>query len=196
FAKRRAAVVEELRAALRRVEGSSDAGPLMDTLLRLGELPEGMPVSVRSTERTEKVGGRDLLGREVRLGETISYINVLVDPSLADALGYFEALAKVGAFHPKVADQLKQLGGFPMRGEMRYALFFDLVKSDEEVTSAARADLTDADFDRPAGLTKVPLAGVDIVERPKPAKPKQFERSYAEDELERERNIFRDSEKK
>jgi hypothetical protein len=196
FAKRRAAVVEELRAALRRVEGSSDAGPLMDTLLRLGELPEGMPVSVRSTERTEKVGGRDFLGREVRLGETISYINVLVDPSLEGALGYFEALAKLGAFNPKVADQLKQLGGFPMRGETRYALFFDLVKSDEEVTSAARADLTDADFDRPAGFTKVPLAGVDIVERPKPAKPKQFERSYAEDELERERNIFRDSEKK
>lgn len=196
FAKRRAAVVEELRAALRRVEGSSDAGPLMDTLLRLGELPEGMPVSVRSTERSEKIAGRDLLGREVRLGDTISYINVLVDPSLTEALGYFEALAKVGAFHPTVAERLKQLGGFPMRGETRYALFFDLIKSDEEVTSAARADLTDADFDRPAGLTKVPLAGVDIVDRPKPAKPKQFERSFAEDELERERNIFRDSEKK
>jgi hypothetical protein len=168
----------------------------MDTLLRLGELPEGMPVSVRSTERAEKVGGRDLLGREVRLGDTISYINVLVDPSLAEALGYFEALAKIGAFHPTVADRLKQLGGFPVRGETRYALFFDLIKSDEEVTSAARVDLTDADFDRPAGLTKVPLAGVDILDRPKPAKPKQFERSYAEDELERERNIFRDSEKK
>jgi hypothetical protein len=196
LAKRRAAVVEELRAALRRVEGSSDAGPLMDTLLRLGELPEGMPVSVRSTERAEKVGGRDLLGREVRLGDTISYINVLVDPSLAEALGYFEALAKIGAFHPTVADRLKQIGGFPVRGETRYALFFDLIKSDEEVTSAARVDLTDADFDRPAGLTKVPLAGVDILDRPKPAKPKQFERSYAEDELERERNIFRDSEKK
>jgi len=196
FAKRRAAVVEELRAALRRVEGSSDAGPLMDTLLRLGELPVGMPVSVRSTERTEKFDGRDLLGREVRLGDTISYINVLVDPSLEGALGYFEALSKVGAFNPTVAERLKQLGGFPMRGETRYALFFDLVKADEEVTSAAKADLADADFDRPPGLTKVPLAGVDIVERPKPAKPKNFERSFAEDEIERERNIFRDSEKK
>jgi len=195
-AKRRAEVVAELRAARRRVEGSSDEGPIMDTLLRLGELPEGMPVSVRPTERAEKVGGRDAVGREIRLGEGISYINVLVDPSLAGALGYFEALAKIGAFHPAIADRLKELGGFPVRGEVRYALFFDLVRSVEDVTSAVRADVPDADFDRPAGLTRVPFPAIERAAWTPPPKPKNFTRSFAEDEIERERNPFRQDEKK
>jgi hypothetical protein len=195
-AKRRAEVREELRSALRRVEGSSDAGSIADTLLRLGELPEGMPVSVRSTERSEKVLGRDAVGREIRIGEGISYINVLVDPALEGALGYFDALAKIGAFHPTVAERLKQLGGFPVRGQVRYALFLGLVKSDEEVIAAVRAEVPDADFDRPAGLTKIPLAGIDPLAWTPPAKPKNFTRSFAEDELDRDRNPFRQDDKK
>jgi hypothetical protein len=194
-AKRRADVLKELRSALRRVAGSSDEAPLADTLLRLGELPEGMPVSVKSTERTEKVGGRDAVGREIRLGDKISYINVLVDPELKDALGYFEALAKLGAFHPSVADRLKQLGGFPVRGDVRYALFFDLVKSSEEVTSASRADVADAEFEKPAGLKKVPLAAIEPSAWKPPAKPKDFKRSFTEDEIDRERNPFRQDDK-
>ncbi len=194
-AKRRAQAAAELRSALHRVRGSSDEGPLANTLLRLGELPEGMPVTVRSTERVEKVGGRDAVGREIRLGEDISYINVLVDPGLEGALGYFEALAKIGAFHPAVAERLKQLGGFPVRGEVRFALFLDLVKSSEEVTSAARAEVADADFERPAKLTKVPLAGIDPVAWTPPAKPKNFTRSFTEDEIDRERNPFRQDDK-
>lgn len=195
-AKRRAQVCAELRSALRRVEGSSDADPIAVTLLRLGELPEGTPVSVLSTERVEKIGGRDAVGREIRIGKDISYINVMVDPTLEGALGYFEALAKIGAFHPAVAERLKQLGGFPVRGEVRYALFLDLVKSSEQVTSAARAEVADADFDRPAKLTRVPLAGIDPVARTPPAKPKNFTRSFTEDEIDRERNPFRQDEKK
>ena len=195
-AKRRAEVSKELRSALRRVEGSSEAGPLSDTLLRLGELPEGMPVSVHSTERAEKVGGRDAVGREIRLGDRISYINVLVDPTLEGALGYFEALAKLGAFNPAVAERLKQLGGFPVRGEVRYALFFDLVKSSEDVSSAVRADVAEAEFEKPPGLAKVPLAAIDPAAWKSPAKPKDFKRSFAEDEIDRERNPFRQDEKK
>jgi hypothetical protein len=195
-AKRRAEVLKELRSALRRVAGSSDETSLTDTLLRLGELPEGMPVTVQSTEKSEKVGGRDAVGREIRLGDKISYINVFVDPSLKDALGYFEALAKIGAFHPAVADRLKQLGGFPVRGEVRYALFFDLVKSSEEVTSAAKADVTDAEFEKPAGLKKIPLAAIEPSAWKPPEKPKDFKRSFTEDEIDRERNPFRQDEKK
>ena len=195
-AKRRAEVLKDLRSSLRRVEGSSEAGPLSDTLLRLGELPEGMPVSVRSTERSEKVGGRDAVGREIRLGEGISYINVLVDPTLEGALGYFEALAKLGAFNPSVAERLKQLGGFPVRGEVRYALFFDLVKSSEDVTSAVRADVAEAEFERPPGLSKIPLAAIEPAAWKSPAKPKEFKRSFTEDEIDRERNPFRQDEKK
>ena len=196
LAKRRVAVVEELRSALQRVEGSTDAGDISDSLLRLGELPADMPVTVKPTERTEKVLGRDAVGREIRLGDKISYINVLVDPTLEGALGYFEALAKLGAWSPGVAERLKQLGGFPVRGEVRYALFFDLIKSTEEVTSAGRAELVDAVFDLPAKLAKVPLAAVDPAAWTPPAKPKDFKRSFAEDKIDRERNPFRQDEKK
>jgi hypothetical protein len=196
FAKRKAEVVEELKAALRRVEGSSDAGPIADTLLRLGALPEGMSVATRPTEKTEKVAGRECVGREIRLGDAISYINVLVDPTLEGALAYYDALAKIGAFHPAVADRLKQMGGFPLKGEIRYALFFDLVKADEEVTSVERADVPDADFELPANLTRIPLAGVDPEARPRPPKPKQFERSFTEDQIDRERDPFKKDEKK
>ena len=196
FAKRKAEVVEELKGALRRVEGSSDAGPIADTLLRLGELRDGMSVATRSTEKTEKVAGRECVGREIRLGDSISYINVVVDPTLEGALAYYEALAKIGAFHPAVAERLKQIGGFPMKGEVRYALFFDLVKADEEVTSAARADVPDADFELPPNLTRIPLAGVDPPARANPARPKQFERSFVEDEIDRQRDPFKKDEKK
>lgn len=194
-AKRRTAVVADLRAALARVEGSIDAGPISDTLLRLGEL-DGLPVSIRSTGKTEKVGGRDAVGREIRLGDGISYINVLVDPGLEGALGYFDALARLGAFNPAVAGRLKELGGFPVRGDVRYALFFDLVKASEEVTSAARADLADADFERPAGLARVPLASVEPPAWTPPPKPKNFARSFTEDEIDRDRNPFRQDDKK
>ena len=195
-AKRRTEVREELRAALHRVKGSSDEGFLADTLLRLGDLPDGMAVTVRPTGKTEKVGGREAVGREIRLGEGISYINVLVDPSLEGALVYFEALAKLGAFHPSVAAKLKELGGFPVRGDVRYAHFLTLVKSTEEVTSAARTDVPAAEFDKPAGLTKIPLAGMDPAAWNPPAKPKDFTRSFAEDEIDRERNPFRQDDKK
>lgn len=196
LSKRRAAVVAELRSAMARVEGSSDAGPISDTLLRLGDMPDTTPVTVRPTDKVEKVAGREAVGREIRIGDGISYINVLVDQTFEGALGYFEALAKIGAFHPSVADRLKQLGGFPVRGDVRYALFFDLVKSTEEVTSAARVDLADSDFDRPAKLTRVPLATVDPASWTPPPKPKQFQRSFAEDEIDRERNPFRQDDKK
>jgi hypothetical protein len=196
FAKRRAAVIAELKSTLARVEGSMDADPITVTLLRLGDMPETTPVTIRPTDRAEKVAGRDAVGREIRIGKEISYINVLVDPSLEGALGYFEALSKVGAFHPAVADRLKQLGGFPVRGDVRYALFFDLVRATEEVTSAVKADLADSDFDVPAKLKRVPLATVDPAAWTPPAKPKQFQRSFAEDEMDRERNPFRPDDKK
>jgi len=161
----------------------------------------GMQVAVRPTDRTEKVGGRDVVGREIRLGGDrpgvgISYINVMVDPTLQDALGYFEALAKLGAFNPEVAERLKQLGGFPVRGDVRYTLFFDLVKSNEEVTSAGRADVADAAFEKPEGLSKVPLRSVEQAAWIPPAKPKDFQRSFREDEIDRERNPFRQDDKK
>jgi hypothetical protein len=194
--KRRTAVIAELRSAMARVEGSSDAGLLSDTLLRLGDMADATPVTIRPTDRVEKVGGREAVGREIRIGNGISYINVLVDPAFEGALGYFEALAKLGAFHPSVAERLKQLGGFPVRGDVRYALFFDLVRSTEEVTSAARVELAESDFERPAKLTRVPLPSVDPHPWTPPAKPKQFLRSFTEDEIDRERNPFRQDDKK
>jgi hypothetical protein len=195
FAKRRKAVVEELRAALHRVEGSTDAADISDALLRLGELPADLPASIKSNDRTEKVLGRDVVGRELRLGDKISYINVLVDPTLDGALGYFDALGRIGAWSPGVTERLKELGGFPVRGDVRYALFFDLVRSSEEVTSAGRADLADSDFDRPVHLVRIPFAAVEPGAWKPPAKPKEFKRSFAEDQIERERNPFREEKK-
>ncbi len=188
LAARKAAVLAELAAARDRVPGTRDAEDISTTLFQLGVLPEGEEIAVVDTGKSENVLGRDCPGREIRIGKDVHYIAVQVDPSLAGALAYYDALAAAGAFHPKVAAKLRELGGFPVKGEVRYALFLEPVASTEEVVGAQAAAVPASAFEVPAGYAKTPFEGVDVVSGAKPEKPKQFEKSFREDDLDRPKN--------
>lgn len=182
-AARREAAMKELREARERVPGTRDAEEIDKTLQQLGEIPEGTGVELREA-KGETLLGRACLGREVVVGKD-RRILVQVDPGLSGALAFFDALAQIGAFPPAVAARLKELGGFPLKGEMRYSLFLKMATATEEVVSAAAAELPASDFEAPAGFTRVPFEGVDAVEAKPPEKPKNFEKSYREDEIDR-----------
>ncbi len=188
LAARRARVLSDLADAAKRVAGTADADDIEKVRIGLGAFASPPAVEVKDTGRSEVVAGRKAAGRDVIVNGTDHPVDVLVDPSLADGLAYFDALAAMGAFHPAVAEKLRSLGGFPLKGRVRCALFLDRVVSDEEVTAAARGTIPAADFDLPANLKKVPLRGFDPDAGPKPEKPKDFGGAYREDEIDKENN--------
>jgi len=180
----REAAVKSLREARERVPGTRDAEDIDKTLQQLGEIPEGEAVEVRDA-KGETLLGRECRGREIHVGKDRRLISAQVDPGLTGALGYYEVLAEAGAFPPAVAAKLKELGGFPLKAEMRYALFLEMVTATEEVVSATAAQVPASEFEPPEGFRKVPFEGVDAPAAKAPEKPKSFEKSYREDEIDR-----------
>ncbi|MBI2933223.1 MAG: hypothetical protein HYY16_16380 [Planctomycetes bacterium] len=195
LAERRKRILEDLTQARLRVAGTQEADDIDKILIGLGFFSTPPAVEVRDTGKTEEVAGRRCAGREIVVNGIDHPIEVFVDPSLSDGAAYLEALAASGAWHPAVAEKVRALGGFPMKGKARYALFLDRVFSDEEVTAVARAPVRADAFERPATLRQVPLAGFDPDAGPRPEKPKNFEHSYREDEIDRENNPLRDKSK-
>ncbi len=195
-AKRRAQEVANLAEARKRVAGTQDADDIERVMIGLGTYASPPSVAVKETGREEKIAGRTCSGRSIVVNGTDVAFDVLVDPSLADGLAYFDALAAVGGFHPDIAAKLKTLGGFPLKGKVRYALFLDRVYCEEEATAVARGPIAAADFDLPAGLKKVPLKGFDPDAGPKPEKPKNFAHTFREDDIERDTNPLKKPEKK
>lgn len=192
--RRRREVIEELVEARRRVPGTSDEREIGDILIGLGVLPPEAEVRVHDTGKVEQIGGRPCPQKEVRIGKDIAYFSVFVDPSLSGALAYYDVLARAGGLPPKVAEKVKVLGGFPVKGTVRYSLFLDRVVSDEEVLDAARGRVDPEVFERPSNLTRTRLEHFDRPERRMPEKPRQFERSFREDDIDRDRNPFRKDE--
>jgi hypothetical protein len=195
-ARRRAQELTNLAEARKRVAGTQDADDIERVLIGLGTYASPPSVAVKDTGREETIAGRKCTGRSIVVNETDVAFDVLVDPTLADGLAYFDALAAVGGFHPDIAAKLKTLGGFPLKGKVRYALFLDRVFCEEEVTSVARGPVAAADFDLPAKLKKVPLKGFDPDAGPKPEKPKNFAHTFREDDIERDTNPLKKPEKK
>jgi hypothetical protein len=191
---RRREVIAEIVAAKNRVAGSADEERLIDLLKGLGEYPAPPKVEVRPMDRREEVAGRACVGREIVIDGDIHYIDVLVDPTLSDALAYFDVLGAIGAYPREVAEGIKGLGGFPLKGTVRYGLFLDRIKSEEEAISVKREAIPAADFELPAGLKRIPLKGFDP-EDGLPEKPKDFTRSFKEDDVDRENNPLRDEKK-
>src|SRR6185295_14696720 len=98
------------------------------------------------------------------------------------APGWMEALAGIGAFHPSVAEKLRELGGVPVKGTLRYALFNERIVEQFEATSAGSREVADAEFDLPPGLVKAPLKGFDRPADRKLSTPPSLNRSFKEDE--------------
>ncbi len=173
-AARRKARLDEIRAVRARVPGTTDEKELDDLLQGFDQFAAPPQVELKSSGAQREL---ILNGDRVR-------ISVEVNDKIR-APGWLEALAATGAFHPAVAEKLKELGGLPVKGTLRYALFLDRIVEQFEVTSIQPREISDAEFELPPGLTRVPLRGFD----PPPARalstPPVLKPSFKEDDGER-----------
>jgi hypothetical protein len=166
----RKASFDELRAVKTHVAGTKDEKELDGLLEAYDQFPAAPKVEMAAREQK----------REVVLNGELVRVTVDIDPKVPVG-GYFDAFASIGAFHPAVAETLRSLGGFPMKGKIRYVLFMDRVVEEFEVTSVKAQEVADSDFDLPKGLTKVPLKGFGRPPERKPPKPAEFRRDFGED---------------
>jgi hypothetical protein len=122
--------------------------------------------------------------REVILNGDRVRVSVEVNEQVK-APGWMEALAGIGAFHPLVADRLRELGGTPVKGTLRYVLFLERVIEQFETTSVRQRNIPDAEFELPTGLVRVPLKGFEPPPERKLSKPRMVDRTFKEDESDR-----------
>lgn len=188
IASRRAHILNDLADAKKRVPGTQDADDIDKVMIGLGSYPSTPTVEARDTGKSADVAGRTCSGREIVVNGTDHPVDVLIDPTLGEGVAYIDALAAIGGFHPAIAEKLRSIGGFPLQGKMRYALFLDRIVADEVTTSVVRGEIASAEFELPEKLKLTPLKGFDPDAGPKPEKPKDFTPSYKEDDIDRERD--------
>lgn len=176
--------LDEIRAAKARIPGTPEEKEL-ETIL------SGLDLSTAEPKvRIESEGGKKRVAADER---TIAEVEV--NPDLRGD-GFFDALTLIGAFPSGVCAKLKELGGFPVRGTLRYVLFLDRVQEQFEVTAARKESVPDSEFELPPGLKRVPLARFEPAPERRPAKPANFERSFKEDEIDRQNNPLNEEPKK
>lgn len=173
-AARRKAGLDEIRAARARVPGTTDEKELDDVLQGFDQFDAAPQVELKASGAQREV---IVNGDRVR-------VSVQVNDQV-QAPGWMDALAATGAFHPAVAEKLKSLGGVPMKGTLRYALFLDRIVEQFEVTSVRPREIADAEFEVPAGLTRTPLRGFEPLPPRQLSTPPSLKASFREDDLER-----------
>ena len=167
----RKAALDEIESAKARVAGTADEKELEAILEGFDRFSKPLSVEL-------KTSGAD---RQVLVNGDRVRLSAQVDEKVR-APGLLAALAAAGGFPPEVALKLRDLGGLPMKGTVRYVLFLDRVVEQFEVSSVRPGEAADADFELPAGLSKVPLRGFERPAERAPERPKAFERSFKEDE--------------
>jgi len=183
-AAHRKRALDELRAVRARVPGTADEREITAILEGLDDFAAEPRVEVRASGAL----------REVVVNGDRLRASVEVDGKLK-ADGFFAALSAIGAFHPAVAAKVRELGGLPRKGSLRYVLFLDRVHEQFEVTAAREEAVADAEFELPKGLRRIPLAGFEPAAERHPPKPGELQRGFREDEVERKNNPFRSGEK-
>lgn len=192
---RQTEILKEIQATLDRVKGTQDEAEIRGLLSAYGWYAAEPAAEVKSIGKSATVSGRECLGKDfVVNGDTYLFSQVYVDPTLPGE-GYFATLAQVSTFPPKVLDQLKALGGVPLRGRERHIVFLDRLLVDVETTSVVVKDVPAEEFAPPSGLKKVPLKGFEAPEKRKIDKPKTFEKSFKEDDIDRENNPLKEGDK-
>jgi hypothetical protein len=156
----RTRALDELAACRARVPGTSEEAAL-------GAVLEGLDLFPAPPKAELKAEGKR---RELLLNGDRVKVSVEIDPS-AQAPGWFEALSAIGAFHPEAAAKLKDIGGLPLKGTLRYALFLDRVVERFETSSVKRRALADSDFALPPGLKRVPMEGLEGPPERNPSPP-------------------------
>lgn len=173
----RKAALDEVRAAKARVPGTTDEKELEDLLQAFDQYPSAPQVELKAAGAQ-----RDVIVNGDRIRASVQVHEQLKAP------GWMEALASAGSFHPAVAEKMKDLGGLPMKGTLRYTLFLDRIVEQFEVTSAVATAISDADFELPKGLVRTPLKGF---ERPPPrvlSRPSTVKQSFQEDESDKSKS--------
>lgn len=170
----RKAALDDIRAAKARVPGTTDEKDLEAILEGFDQFAEAPKVEL-------KVAGA--LSDVIVNGDRVR-ASVQVNPQVK-APGWVEALAGIGAFHPAVAEKLRELGGIPIKGTLRYAVFLERIVEQFEVTGAQAREVPDADFELPAGLSRSPLKGFERPPERKLTTPKQLRQNFKEDEAEK-----------
>ena len=166
--------LDDVRAAKARVPGTADEKEL-DAVL------EGFDQFASPPKVELKVSGAQ---REVILNGERVRASVQVNEQVK-APGWMEALAAIGAVHPAVAEKLRELGGVPVKGTLRYSLFLDRVVEQFEATAVQAREVPDAEFEVPPGLTRTPLHGFEHPPERKLTKPRHLNRSFKEDEADK-----------
>jgi hypothetical protein len=167
----RKAGLDQIRAAKARVPGTDDEKELEAILLGFDQFAAEPMVEL-------KVSGAQ---REVIVNGDRVRVSVQVDDKVR-APGWMDALSATGAFHPAVAGKLKELGGLPSKGTLRYAMFLDRIIEQFEVTSARPREIPDADFELPKGLIRAPLKGFEKPASRVFSKPPALKQSFKEDD--------------
>ncbi len=173
-AARRKAVLDEIRAAKARVPGTADEKELEDLLQAFDQFAAPPQVELKASGAQREL---ILNGDRVRLSVQVN--------DKVRAPGWMDALAAAGAFSPAVAQKLKDLGGLPIKGTIRYALFLDRVIEQFEVTSVQPREIADAEFDLPPGLARAPLRGFEEPPARKFSAPPALKASFKEDDADR-----------
>jgi hypothetical protein len=170
----RKAALDELRGARARVPGTPEEKELDRILEGLDQFAQAPQVDLKASGPQ-----RDLIvnGDRVRL-------SVQVNDKL-QAPGWMDALSAVGGFHPAIAAKLKELGGLPVKGTIRYALFLDRIVEQFEVTATQPREIADVEFELPKGLVRTPLKGFEQPAERKLSRPPSVNRSFKEDEGEK-----------
>ncbi len=178
-------VLGEIRAARERVKGTPDDEELKWLLQGFGWFDAEPTLEIRSSGKSASIAGRSAVGKDLVVnGDTYLFSDIYVDESLPVA-GYFDALGILSTYPEKLKRKFQEIGGLPLRGRMTHVLFLDRARSEEEVLSVTVAAIAETDFAPPTGLKRVPLKGF---EKPVPRaveKPKDFQRSFQEDEIDR-----------
>jgi hypothetical protein len=170
----RKAALDGVRGAKARVPGTADEKELEAILEGFDQFAEPPKVELKAAgaQRDVIVNG-DRVRVSVQVNEQVK------------APGWMEALAGIGAFHPSVAEKLKELGGVPVKGTLRYALFLERVIEQFEATSVLPREIADAEFQLPPGLVRAPLKGFEHPPERKLSKPPSVPRTFKEDEGEK-----------
>ncbi len=167
----RKTALDEIRAAKARVPGTSDEKELEDLLLGFDQYPQPPQVELKADgARREVIVNGDRVRASLQINDQLK------------APGWMDALAAAGAFHPAVAEKMKDLGGLPVKGTLRYTLFLDRVVEQFEVTSAVAGVIADADFELPKGLVRTPLKGFERPPARVVSRPPTLKQSFQEDE--------------
>jgi hypothetical protein len=170
----RKVALDEIRAAKARVPGTADEKELEELLQAFDQYPSAPQVELKAAGAQ-----RDVIVNGDRIRASLQIHEQLKAP------GWMEALASAGSFHPAVAEKMRELGGLPMKGTLRYTLFLDRIVEQFEVTSAVATSISDADFEIPKGLVRTPLKGFERLPARVLSRPSIVKQSFQEDEADK-----------